>query len=353
MKLRTLLTSVIVFSILIFACSQDDDSNNTQEPDRDRTEQQAVDKALLLEYLQTHYYNSGDLTSMANVEIDDIQIDTLDSTLPQNSTLLIDAVEFRTTTFQETEYEFYILKINQGGGEESPNFTDKVRVLYEGSLVLDGEIFDSEKNPNDPSDFNLVGNPFSSSANDAGTIEGWQKVFPEFNTAESFSAGANVTFENYGLGVMFLPSGLAYFSSPPLGSNIITQYSNLIFKFGLLQTEVNDHDGDGIPSYIEDLNNNLDVFDDDTDEDLVFNYVDFDDDNDGVSTRNELFRTEYTVDTNMGDQEPILEDNEFELIRTEENGIVTITTGKLIDSDGNGIMDHLDEDVSINYSEDI
>ncbi len=83
---------------------------------------------------------------------------------------------------------------------------------------------------------------------------------------------------------MFVPSGLAYFSGTSTGSS----YDNLIFKFELLQFEVEDHDNDGIPSYLEDLDNDLDVIDDDTDEDGFVNFIDSDDDADGVSTLNEL-----------------------------------------------------------------
>jgi len=80
---------------------------------------------------------------------------------------------------------------------------------------------------------------------------------------------------------MFIPSGLAYFAG---SQNGIPSYSNLIFKFELLQYEVDDHDNDGVPSYIEDYNMNLDVNDEDTDEDEIPDYFDVDDDGDGVLT---------------------------------------------------------------------
>lgn len=340
MKLRTFLTSIIVFSIVIFACSPDEPDFIPVE-DRDRTEQQATDKGLILEYLQTHFYNSDDLSNMANPQVSDIVIDTLvTATVPAGQTLLISAIETRTITFEEAQYEYYILKLNQGGGEDSPNFTDKVRVEYEGSLVSDRSVFDSAVTP---TDFDLVGFGVGT-----GVINGWQRVFPEFNTAASFTTGANVEYSDFGLGVMFLPSGLAYFSRQLNG---IPSYSNLVFKFSLFQTQVNDHDSDGIPSYLEDLDADLSVFDEDTDEDILVNYIDADDDGDGVLTRNELERTEYPP-FNNGDPEPIFGANEFEISRVEENGMITITTGTIVDTDGNGIMDYLDADVSIDYTED-
>jgi hypothetical protein len=54
-----------------------------------------------------------------------------------------------------------------------------------------------------------------------------------------------------GAGVMFIPSGLAYYST---GSGSIPTYVPLIFKFKLFAISRLDQDGDGIPSYLEDLN---------------------------------------------------------------------------------------------------
>ena len=82
---------------------------------------------------------------------------------------------------------------------------------------------------------------------------------------------------------MFVPSGLAYFSGNSTGAI----YDNLIFKIELLQMEEQDHDSDLVPSYLEDLNDNIDVTDDDTDEDGLPNFIDLDDDGDGVLTINE------------------------------------------------------------------
>jgi hypothetical protein len=49
-----------------------------------------------------------------------------------------------------------------------------------------------------------------------------------------------------------------------------------------------DHDNDGIPSWMEDLNGNGYLLDDDTDGDGVPNYIDNDDDGDGVLTIDEI-----------------------------------------------------------------
>ena len=64
------------------------------------------------------------------------------------------------------------------------------------------------------------------------TISGWGKVISQFNNAETFYVNndGTVSYTNPGIGVMFLPSGLAYFSS---SAGSVPVYSNLIFKFKL------------------------------------------------------------------------------------------------------------------------
>ena len=260
---------------MVFISCGDDDGPNTTFELRDRAEQQAADRDSLMDYLSTHYYNSSLFESGTNHRIDDIIITELaeGETVPDGSTLLLDVIETRTTVFDETDYEYYFLRLNQGGGE-SPNFTDRVRVRYEGFLEVDGEVFDGVATP---IDLPMQGIGFS-----GGVIRGWQLIIPEFNAANSFSLNNGIVeYDDYGLGIMFIPSGLAYFAG---SQNGIPSYSNLIFKFELLQYEVDDHDGDGVPSYIEDYNMNLDVNDEDTDEDEIPDYFDVDDDGDGVLT---------------------------------------------------------------------
>jgi hypothetical protein len=176
-------------------------------------------------------------------------------------------------------------------------------------------------------------------------------VIPEFNVAESYmiNGDGTVSYNNVGVGVMIIPSGLAYYSA---GTQGIGPYKSLIFKFDLLQTEVNDHDLDGIPSYAENYDGDFDINDEDTDEDGLVDFVDNDDDGDGVLTIDELMPNEYIVDTNMGEEEPTLAVGEYEVDRTEENGVITISTVKIVDSNNDGTPDYLDENITINYNED-
>ncbi len=343
MKIKYYVILSLVLITVFTSCKKDDDSDFVATPPRDRTAQQIVDKDSLLNYFETHYYNAFTFETPGDHTISELIISELPQDANGNDLQLLSTSELLEThiaTFADVEYEYYILRLNTGGGK-SPNFTDKVRVIYSGNL-MDGLIFDSAVNP---IDFQLV------DFNGFGVIEGWRRVFPRFKAAESFvdAGDGTISYSNYGLGVMFLPSGLAYYNVTP--SNDIPQYSNLIFKFQLFQTEVNDHDNDGIPSYLEDINNDVSIINDDTDGDLLPNFVDTDDDGDGIATIDELQAMTYTVDTNLGETEPELSSGEFERSRTLTAGIITINTVKIMDSNSNNIGDYLEISITINYNE--
>ena len=318
LKLYILLIAVLLIG---YSCGDDDDDGLVEVPEADRTEQQVIDNDSLVNFLQTHYIDESLLMNNSEVSFNDIEISELpdDGELPNpdDNTLLIDLVEVLTTTYFDAEYEYYILKINQGGAENSPNFSDKVRVSYEGTL-MDDTVFDSSVTP---VDFDLT-----------STIAGWGRVLPEFNNAEGFTINSDgtVTYNNPGIGVMFLPSGLGYFSA---AAGTVPVYSNLIFKFKVFQSEVNDHDFDNVPSHLEDINGDYDLTNDNSDDDTFADFVDSDDDNDGTLTIDEDLEpdSDLTVDRD-GDGDP-----------TNDIGDGDPTND---DTDGDGIPNYLDSDDS-------
>lgn len=269
---------VLLLSVMCFTSCKNDDDGFDITPPRDRTAQQARDKDSLLNYMSTHYYNSSTFETPGNYTYEDIVITELPTDMvtgeyldlpdPDLNTLLIDAVETFTAEYRDVEYEYYALKLNQGGGA-TPYASDTVNINYFGNL-FDGEDFDSTAN--------------ATSLDLITLIEAWRLVLPDFGTATSITDNGDGTFsyDNYGLGVMFVPSGLAYFSTPPFG---IPQYANLVFKFELYTREPNDHDEDLVMSFLEDIDGDGNVFNDDTDNDDIPDFFDIDDDGDGVLTR--------------------------------------------------------------------
>lgn len=337
----------------MFSCGNDDDGTTDVEiVIRDRNEQQVIDNNSLIEFLETHYYNSDVFENNANASISDLVILPLATgeTVPNGYTLLKDAVGVsRKTTFADTDYEFYVLVLNEGGGDFKPSFADNILTTYQGYTLDDNlnditDAFDSKTTPD--TYFGLI-----------DLIPAWRRVFPMFNVANGYvdNGDGTVNFNNPGMGVMFIPSGLAYFQE---ARTDLPSYSPLIFKFELIHAIELDHDGDGIPSYLEELSGNQEfninseagVFDgDDTDENSIPNYFDTDDDGDGVSTAteiSELFEIKkYNEPTKAALEALTFAANE-KLVHIVElaNGTFTGTTITAADTDGDGIFDYLDAD---------
>ncbi|PQV49034.1 hypothetical protein CLV33_104242 [Jejuia pallidilutea] len=298
MSLRKIGFLVLCITLGFFSCNNDDDSTDIPEVViRDRAEQQIADNDSIINYLSTHFYNKSAFEGNSNPKIADLVITEItDEVITSDAdSLLINAVGNPISlVFAETDYEYYILNLNQGNGSKSPNFCDNVFVTYEG-FTLDDEVFDSAVTP---VEFDLT-----------SLIPAWRKVLPQFKIAENFveNSDGTVNYLNHGTGVMFIPSGLGYFSSTTTG---ISAYSPLVFKFELLQSTINDHDADGIPSYLEDLNNDgefivnfddlTDETDDDTDGNGIPDYFDNDDDGDGVLTINEDFNNDGDPTNDIG-----------------------------------------------------
>lgn len=337
MKIKFYFLLVFIFTLFFFNCEQDK-TQSTVVQARDRVEQQLDDIDSLQVYLNTHYFNSDAILNQSDYpSISDIEITELieGETLPINSMMLIDAVQEQHTVHEDIDYTYYTLTIEEGLGEQ-PHFTDQVRVNYEGFLT-NNSTFDESVTSID------VDLAFS--------ISGWNRVLSQFRTASHYTTNPDgtVSFENYGIGIMFLPSGLAYFNSAAPG---IPSYSCLIFKFELHQYKVMDHDNDFIPSYMEDSDGNMDVFNDNTDGDQFSNFSDTDDDGDGYSTFREVYSLDISDLSLDGLQaqaqtfEPLDSDQFFTPVQVGDDGVFSIKLITLEDTNDNGIPNYLDaEDI--------
>lgn len=273
---------VTLFAFTV-SCKKDDDSPEPPPPPRDRGPEAIRAQAEIETFLETHFYNYDDfLSDPENFKI------VFDTIAGENAskTPLINQVSFKEVTDvidASVVYKLYYLKVREGDGDR-PHFSDYTTNTYEGrTLTL--EMFDSAVTP---VRFNLVDEKMNQGLN-PGIIRGLQQALIEFKGASNVSSNPDgtLTFENYGIGAVFVPAGLGYYQYPPITADI-QPYDQLIFSFELFSREIADHDGDGIPSYMEDLNNNQYLMDDDTDGDGIPNYLDEDDDGDRRLTRDEI-----------------------------------------------------------------
>lgn len=336
------------FAILV-SCNNDDDSPTTV-PDRPKGVVYDEDIAEIEDFLLTTTYNYEDFDfSNPYSEANDTFEIIFEPVGNTGKTPLMDRPElqFKTVTDSGIDYKLYYLSVREGQGNEV-HFCDRASVTYEGRLT-DNFVFDSAVTP---FNFDLI-----TVGQQAGVVPGFQQGLIEFKTSTAFTDNGDGTdtYRNHGIGAIFIPSGLGYFSQPLVG---VPAYSPLIFTFSLFERSLTDHDNDNIWSYLEDLNEDGDVYDDDTDGDFGPNFIDNDDDNDGYFTRDELDYGVYTEDTNMQpftsiEAAKVYYDTEIEqtgeiFLAVDDNfdGTFTLRTTIILDSNNDGKPDYLDKNVT-------
>jgi hypothetical protein len=265
--MKSLFKIVLVLSLLtsLFSCQKTDDV--TAPPARPYDEVYAEDIAKIEDFLDTHYVTV------------DADFNTTFTLIPDGGTQTpisqMTELEFVNRTIHDISYKIYYLKLREGIGE-NPTRVDSSFVSYKGNLISDISVT-----------FDQSSNPIWFSLEDV--VRGWGEIIPQFKTGtHTANPDGTITFEDYGAGVMFLPSGLGYFNT---ATGNIPSYSPLIFNFKLHNLDFRDHDRDGILSKYE-YGPDFNAEANDTDDDGLPDYLDVDDDGDGRLTK---FETRYSL----------------------------------------------------------
>ncbi|MEN9908959.1 MAG: hypothetical protein RLZZ540_2108 [Bacteroidota bacterium] len=299
---------LIITSLSLFSCSKDDNSV-TAEPLRDFQEQFTTDNTTIEEYLKSYYIDV--VNAPGQPEDQDVVFTKIPTGGSQSSiwsylgSSTFPKLKTKEVKLHDITYVVYYLILREGTGDRPCN-VDGVLSAYKGDyLYRTAAVAEKPATattayvPAVPSQ--LLASQFEkviypqTFLNLYETITGWSEVFPEFKTGDApiSNVDGTVTYNNFGAGVMFLPSGLGYYSS---GSGSIPSYAPLVFSFKLYTIKRSDLDNDGIPSYLEDLNgdNYVRTFaagvanPDDFDKDGIPDYLDIDDDADSYTTRSEI-----------------------------------------------------------------
>lgn len=250
MKLKYLF--IVILGIGIFSCSDDDDSDTDNH---DPVAQALIDDEILIEFLKTHYYTE-------EKEID---------TIRNGDTPLYDIVTTDEMEYNDIEYKMYYFVDQQGVGQQSSR-SDSVQILYRGFL-LDSTKFDQNTSYTATKSWFYLPQTIPGFRYGVSYYkEGEKVIYPD----ESFG------YENTGNGVFFMPSGLAYAN---FGTVTIPSNSPLYYFIDLGKVIEADGDGDLVSNNDEDLDGDGDVYNDDTDGDLLPDFQDIDDDDDGIFTR--------------------------------------------------------------------
>ncbi|MFY8112288.1 MAG: FKBP-type peptidyl-prolyl cis-trans isomerase [Flavobacterium sp.] len=277
-----------MLSLALFSCSKSSDEAELTPP-REYSVQYATDIKGIEEYLKTYYIE--EVTTDFDIKISKIPAGGTQKSV-WNQTAY--PLKFREVDLHGVKYKLYYLALNQGVGE-SPCNVDAVFAAYKGDylqqVTKDGvttlTVTEFERLSNPQQFFQLT-----------GVIKGWSEIFPLFKKGTYVSnSDGTISYKNFGAGVVFIPSGLAYYNS---GQGTIPSYSPLVFNFKLYEIQRNDQDGDGIASYLEDLDGDGYMYSftnttlyptkptvnpDDTDGDGVPDFIDVDDDGDNYTTK--------------------------------------------------------------------
>jgi hypothetical protein len=283
---------LLITTISLFSCSKDDAAEI--QPPRDFAVQYATDLTDIEEYLKNYYITVVDHAGFADDQDVTFTKIATGGTQPSIYSYLNSAtfpkLLSRDVSLHDITYKLYYLVLREGEGE-SPSNADAVLAAYKGDYLARTTV--SEVTTLSATQFEVVKNPqqFFSLLT---TVVGWGETFPQFKTGTySSNTDGTVKYEDFGAGVMFLPSGLGYYN---LGQGSIPSYAPLVFSFKLYEINRLDSDGDGIMNFQEDLDGDgymrvlaTGVINpDDTDGDGIPNFLDKDDDGDGISTRTEI-----------------------------------------------------------------
>ncbi len=268
-------TLAMLLAVSLSSCGSDD--NNTTEPVelRDFLEQSITDDALLVDYLSNHFYNYEDFPraddTVVTISIDTISGDNADKT-PMIEQVQQLSVPITDENGAVTNHTLYYLVAQQGSElEKKPSIVDSTYVSYRGEL-LTGTIFDQRNTPIWFDNIRVV----------SGFRYGLQNFAPGTFSQDT---DGTISFRDYGQGILFMPSGLGYYSSP---QGLIPAYAPIVFTVSVYTSNVADHDNDGVFSIEEDPDGDGNPLNDDTDGDGTPNLLDFDDDGDGILTFLEL-----------------------------------------------------------------
>ncbi|XLS30360.1 FKBP-type peptidyl-prolyl cis-trans isomerase [Flavobacteriaceae bacterium M23B6Z8] len=287
MKFERSILWILCATICLWSCNNDDDNNNREEV-RDVAEVTLENDAEIVAYLETHFYNYEEFQNPDENFDFIIRFDTIAGE-NAGKTPLIDQVKDTTIILQDRNdndinFKFYYFSARDGAEGQGLTISDSAYARING-LLLDGTEF--EEFTSVPNWFDFLGNR---TVSNPGLIRGFAEGLSKFKGGDVIIENEDGTFEveNFGVGAFIIPSGLAYFNNPP--ATIIPQYAPLIYTAQLYTVNEADHDRDTIPSRLEDVDGDGNPANDDSDDDRVPDYLDADDDNDGVLTRDEYDR---------------------------------------------------------------
>ncbi|MDX1328366.1 MAG: peptidylprolyl isomerase [Arenibacter sp.] len=248
MMLRKILLLAFIF-VAVWSCKKDDSPSIEVVPPRLLSEVAVENDATIKEFLDNHFYNYEEFANPGpdfdyRIVIDTIAGDNADKT-PLSEQVLTEVIKVSSSDLglnteveeEDIEHTLYYLIAREGVGNQA-TAKDSVYLRYKGSR-LDGTVFDSRLGS--PTWFDLPG---SLSKQAAPSITGFRHGMAKFKAGGEIIDNGDGTFkvEGSGIGLIIMPSGLAYFQSAAVGQ----AYAPLVFEVDLLVANTKKDEEDNI-----------------------------------------------------------------------------------------------------------
>jgi FKBP-type peptidyl-prolyl cis-trans isomerase FkpA len=343
MKFILKLLPLVFFGVIIYSCCEDDEEIAQPIP-KDRGEQYLKDKDSIELALDRFYIDvNNDLVKIPSTGVPSGFTSLRNDSRLKEFYFKNDDLNFRnlppTLIGDNVEaYKVYVFDLtgNLNFDNESntvnttydniAHVTDSVFVSYKGWRTRDGGVFNDFP---EPVWFRLMQNPL---VPESAVFSGFRQIMPLIKKATYIGTNSNgeASFSGGGSIIVLFPSGLAYFDQSSLDYR---RFENLAFRIELKNIKRRDFDNDGIPNIFEyahaDFNNpillqqNSNYIAGNSNRFNVLNlwntnnnqfntnnlsyvttnnlpdFIDFDDDGDGVLTRREI-RKRYGPDLRCG-----------------------------------------------------
>jgi len=271
--------SIVALVSIVFttSCKKDDSTEATSRP---FGEVYLEDKVKIENYMNTHYI---DVVKNGDGDVTSVTFGLVDADHPLS---IMAQTEYEViglpVKLYGVDFIVYYLKLDSKADTDAdgkkPCGLDKVWVTYRGFLMDDSAYQFDIATTWTPQEL-------------VSSIKAWGYVLPKFRSGVNTPVGDGVyTHTQYGSGVMFVPSGLAYHNRAMNPNDSQSTYAPLIFTFNLHDVTYTDQDADGVLDKDEFIIKDDGTFVD-TDEDGIPDAFDGDDDNDGYLTKDEIKHT--------------------------------------------------------------
>ena len=209
---------VAIVSFLMFVgCTEDKKPVEQPQVVRDYATQYNEEIIKIENYLKTHsvtvtnqqgFADDQNATFAIVPNLDPNSMWSSDIAVPRSSLLT------KLSTIGGVAHKIYYIKFRNGTGA-NPSVDSKIRTYYKGFLLSnDSVFFDQSQDSGALFTLNQL-------------ILGWREILPEFKMG---NVSGNNQYNDFGAGVMFLPSALGYYNRD---SSLIPAYSPLIFTIKL------------------------------------------------------------------------------------------------------------------------